>query len=374
MRHRRTVLAVNLILVLVVATIGLLAYRAVAAKPGQTDESLRTATVSLGTVTESVSASGTVVSPSTAGADFSTSGVVTAIRVHLGQVVRKGQTLARIDSSTAGLQLTSAQAGLTAAEESRSEVESSAGATSTQIAQADASVKSAQLAVQQAQDQMDATTLTAPIAGTVVSISGRVGQAAAGTGSSSSTSTATGFVVISDLAHLEVTAFFSETDTAKLKPGQAATVTLDALPQTPIAGKVHAIDILSTTVNNVVDYGVTIRLDQRPDALRIGQTTSVSIVTDQAQNALYVPTAAVQTAGGTATVVLLENGGQVTTPVQVGLEGDLTTQIVSGVRQGQRVVIPVTTGANGFPGGGFPGGGLFGGGGGARGGAGGGTP
>ena len=146
---------------------------------------------------------------------------------------------------------------------------------------------------------------------------------------------------------------------------------------TGIRVTVAEIDPTSTVSNNVVEYGVTLRLHGQPGSLRPGQTATVQIVTSRATNALYVPSAAVQTAGGQSTVTVLRGSSQVSVPVQLGVQGDQTTQIVRGLSQGERVVIPTTTGAGGFPGGSFPriggfGGGFGGGGGGTGAGGGGG--
>ena len=162
--------------------------------------------------------------------------------------------------------------------------------------------------------------------------------------------------------HLQVSANFSETDTTSLRVGQRATVTLNAQPDVEISGKVIAIDETSTTVNQVVNYGVTIRLSDAPKNVRVGQTVVAQVVTGQAQDVLLVPSAAVTTAGGQSTVTVVQNGQQVSTPVEVGLEGDQFTEITSGLSEGDEVVIATATdtgGPGGFPGGGFPGGGAI---------------
>jgi macrolide-specific efflux system membrane fusion protein len=158
-----------------------------------------------------------------------------------------------------------------------------------------------------------------------------------------------------------VTADFSETDVAKLKVGQPATVTLDALPNAQVDATVTRIDATSTVVNNVVTYEVTLRLHDHPAGIRLGQSAGITVVTAEADNVLTVPSAVVQTAGGqSAVTVLRSNGQQVRTAVQVGLEGDQTTEIRSGLTEGQQVVIPTTSSSgNGFPSGAFPGGGAF---------------
>ncbi len=236
------------------------------------------------------------------------------------------------------------------------------------VAQSRASVTSAQLQVDQAREALAGTVLRAPTAGTVISVSGVVGEVVAAGGNTVSTpqssnstttdSSATGVVVISDVKHLELHAYFSETDAAKLKVGQKATATLNAISDVTLRGTVVQIDTTSTIVSNVVEYGVTIHLTRQPRGIKQGQTANVQVNTSVVHNALYVSSAAITSAGGQHTVsVLNDDGTQSTVTVEVGLEGDQTTEITSGLSEGDRVVISSGTGTNsGFPTGGFPGG------------------
>jgi macrolide-specific efflux system membrane fusion protein len=176
-------------------------------------------------------------------------------------------------------------------------------------------------------------------------------------------------MTIADTSKLDVKGEFTESDVAKIEKGQQASVTFDAMQGTRATGKVTAIDQTSTTSNNVVQYGVTVSLDDVPSGLRIGATATVQVTTANAQNVLYVPAAAVRTAGGQSTVTVIVNGKQTTKVVQTGAQGDQGTEIKSGLNEGDQVVIATSgTGGSGggFPTGRFPGGLGGGGGGGAR--------
>ncbi|WP_249714385.1 efflux RND transporter periplasmic adaptor subunit [Rhizomonospora bruguierae] len=329
----------------------------------------RTVAVQQGAVTATVTASGSVASASTATAEFVTAGTVTAIRVHVGDKVKKGAVLATVDASAAQRQLDAAKANLTAARAALTRAQDAG----TETADAQAQVTQAELDVEQAQGAVDGTTLTAPMSGTVVAINGTVGGASGGTsgggnnagGNSGGTGSSGGFIQIADLTKLEVNASVAEADATKLRLGQPATVTWNALPDAQVAGKLAAIDPNATTTNNVVQYGVTVSLDDRPDLSRPGQTVQVSITTGQVADAVYVPAAAVSTAGGRRTVIAATATGQQVRQVEVGLEGDQFTQIISGVEVGEEVVIQMNSSTgSGNPfrnGGGFPGGGPGGG-------------
>jgi macrolide-specific efflux system membrane fusion protein len=139
---------------------------------------------------------------------------------------------------------------------------------------------------------------------------------------------------------MQLVAGFAETDTVKLRVGQAATVTMDALPTTELAAHVIAIDGTATSSSGVVTYNVTFALDRSESGLKSGMTGNVDVVVGEADNVLHVPTAAVRGTGANATVTVLQAGKQVSAPVVAGLQGDSSTAILSGLKATQSVVLP----------------------------------
>ena len=353
--------------------------------------SVRSVPVQQGTVTASVTADGSLESASTASASFVTGGTVTSISVKVGDKVKKGQVLAKVDPAAANRTLSAAEADLDAAQDSVARAEDAGSDTST----AENQVTQAQLAVDEAEAAVTGTTLKAPMAGTVVAVNGTLGSSSGGGSSSTggnpsgaqatttattTTSTDDGFIGIADLTKLQVTAAFAEADATKLKEKQKATVTWNALSGTEQSAKVVAVDPQATTANNVVTYGVTLSLDKVPAGAKPGQTVSVSVVTGSVADAIYVNAAALTTVGNRHSVTVLANGAEEVRQVEIGLQGDQATQVTSGLTAGEQVVIrtttTTTTGGNqgGFPGGGGltggggpPGGGFTGGGGTGRG-------
>jgi len=337
----------------------------------------RTIAVQQGTVTQSVTASGTVESASTANASFVTGGTVTAINVHVGDVVKKGQVLAKVDPAAANRNLDAAEADLTAANDSLTRAQDAGSDTST----AENAVTTAQLSVDEAKAAVTGTVLKAPMAGTVTAVNGTLGSTSSGTGSSSSSSgggqsgagqgstggasststssSSSGFIDIADLTRMQVTAPFAEADATKLKEKQVATVTWNALSGTSQSGKVVTIDPSATTANNVVTYGVTLSLDKVPTGAKVGQTVSVSVVTGSAENALFVNSAAITTVGNRHSVTVVTNGQQETRQVEIGLVGDQSTQITSGATVGEQLVVTTASTTTGSGTGGFQGGGGF---------------
>jgi macrolide-specific efflux system membrane fusion protein len=323
---------------------------------------VRTVPVQQGTVTASVTADGTLESARTAAASFVTSGTVTSISVRVGDKVTKGQVLAGVDAAAVKRDLAAAEADLAAAEDSLDRAEDAGSDTSS----AENEVAQAQQAVDKASAAVDGTVLQAPMAATVVAVNGTLGSNSGGSTpggqQTETTSTSTGFIDLADLAELQVTADFAEADATRLKEKQAATVTWNALSGTSQSARVTAIDPQATTANDVVTYGVTLTLDKVPAGAKPGQTVSVSVVTGTAEDVVYVNSAAVTTAGNRHTVTVLSGVQQQIRTVEIGLEGDQATQIISGAEPGEQVVITASASTGGttggFPGGGFPGGGA----------------
>ncbi|WAL72994.1 efflux RND transporter periplasmic adaptor subunit [Kitasatospora sp. YST-16] len=418
-----------------------------------TGSKVRTATVAKGTVQATVSGSGTLFSPSDAAQDFTTGGRLTAVKVAVGDAVKKGQVLATVDTAAAQQQVDQAQSALNTAEANLTKAEagetvtttvpgtagsgssnsgrsgsgsgSGAGAQSTpqptttttvkidqaQVASAQQQVDNAEATLANAKDALAGTTLTATTDGTVASITGKVGESVSGTGSAgssssaggssgssgaksgtssgSSSSTPTGFIVLTNPAGMEVTANFSELDSLKLKKGQAATVTLNAQSDTKLDATVLSVSSLpSSSTNGAVQYGATLQIGGDTSALRTGLSATISVTTGSAENALSVPTAALQGTGSTRTATVVHDDGSTErVQVAVGIEGDSTVQVTDGLTEGEKVELTSTTAGtgNGFPSGQFPGlnggaggfgggtGGFGGGTGGSRSGGGGGT-
>ncbi|BBH70532.1 RND transporter [Actinoplanes sp. OR16] len=342
----------------------------------------RTVSVQQGTVTKTATADGTLESASTASASFETSGTVTAISVKVGDKVKKGQVLAKVDPSAAQRTLDAAEADLDAAQDALDRAEDAGSDTSDAENQVDA----AELAVDEAEAGVEGAVLKAPMAGTVTAVNGTLGSSSGGSssssgggqssgGSSSSTSSSSsGFVEIADLSKMQVSAAFAEADATSLKEKQVATVTWNALSGVEQSAKVTAIDPSATTANSVVTYGVSLTLDKVPTGAKVGQTVSVSVTTGSVENAVYVNPAALTTVGNRHSVTVVANGVQETRSVEIGLEGDSATEIKSGLTAGEQVVVKTTsssTSGTGSQQGGFPGGGAgFGGGGGNFGGGG----
>ena len=363
-----------------------------------TEATQLTSTVQQGLVSSTITASGSVAAWRQVDAAFAVSGTVASVDVALGEAVSEGQQVGSLDPTDLDKEVTSAANALTraktdlatantavseaTADASSADQQTASGAAQeltsakTQVLDAKDKVADATDALATAQANRDDAVLVAPFGGIVTAITGTVGGSS-GSGTSStetaagSTSTSSGFVTIADTSKMTMTAAIAEADIALVAVGQTATVTFPALTDVTATATVTAIAPTGTTSNSVVTYSTTITLDSIPEGLRIGQTAEVTITTvSSADDALYVPTAAITTAtDGTSTVDVIGDDDAVTaTTVELGVVGDAGTEITSGLTAGETVVlgeVAATTGDETETGtteqGGFGGGGAGGG-------------
>jgi hypothetical protein len=138
-----------------------------------------------------------------------------------------------------------------------------------------------------------------------------------------------------------MTVAFSESDISKIKVGQPANVTLEALSGVELAAHVSSISTLGSSSSGVVSYDATLTLDQRDSRVKPGMSASAAVITGQASG-VNLPNSAVTTTGTVGRVNQLQNGKAVSTSVVVGLVGDSRTQIVSGLKAGDQVQVTTT--------------------------------
>lgn len=211
------------------------------------------------------------------------------------------------------------------------------------------------------------TRLYAPVSATVAAIANEVGVNAGSTTAGSSG--ASGFIVLTNLTGLQVKASFAEADIVSLKAGQAATFSFDAIASATAQGTVLSIAPLSNSSSgSVTTYTVTFSLDSAPAEVKPGMTAQATVVTADSQGVLAVTSSALTQRGGTYFVTMKPTRvgvAGVRKTVTIGLKGDSATEITSGLKEGDQVVLRTTTSSsstanNGFPGGAVPGGGFAG--------------
>jgi hypothetical protein len=130
----------------------------------------------------------------------------------------------------------------------------------------------------------------------------------------------------------------SESEVGDVKPGQMATVTVEALEGRKLAAHVGEVAMLSTSNSGVVSYDVTFALDQMVAGLKPGMSATAELVVKQAEG-LNVPTSAITA----DTVVVIRRGQHLRQRVVTGLAGSSSTIILSGLGVGETVLLPSAT-------------------------------
>ena len=207
-------------------------------------------------------------------------------------------------------------------------------ASDAEITAATAQVDQAQATLDRATRLVEETVLRAPVAGIVASIGSDVGEYVGG----GALPGGLGFIRLTDVGDLLVEVQFSEADAIRMAVGRPAAVEINARPESRLSGTVIRIDPTATVVNQLVTYGARVALAAVPDGIRPGQTVTVDVIIDEVDNALFVPSSAVEQVGDESYVTVVDEAGEATRrAVRVGLRGDGTTQILFGLEEGEQV-------------------------------------
>jgi multidrug efflux pump subunit AcrA (membrane-fusion protein) len=374
----------------------------------------RTVAASVDTIKKTISTTGTLTPAVQQDVSFVASGNVTAVNVTAGQQVTAGQPLATVDTLT--MQQTLASANLTLAKAQATLVNDQAALSTAQDAQttaADAgvdttapdakvataqqeitvdqtSITTAQAAVDAAQTALNSPTLLAPIDGIVSTVNVTVGQKITGTaaaagssstgssgstgstagtgkagassgssgasGSASSTSTTADFVIVSTNSW-KVDVTVDDAQIGLISVGDQAQLAVTSSTD-PLFGTISSIGLISTASGDTASYPVEVTVTGTPTGLHDGTSATVTLIYAQFSNVLTVPSAAVHTVNGQSVVYTMSGDQQVSTPVVVGESDGTSTEITSGLNEGDEVVVTITVPGGGTGGTGRTGGGT----------------
>ncbi|MGH3773865.1 MAG: efflux RND transporter periplasmic adaptor subunit [Pseudonocardiaceae bacterium] len=208
-----------------------------------------------------------------------------------------------------------------------------------------------------AQHALDATIMHSSFSGIVDHINGGVGQVldasyntaslTAGSGDQASARQSSArqpgdsaLIVLNNVNSFRMMLPFSQADVAGMQPNQPAEVSFDAIPGLTRKAIVASIEPTQAVMGGDANYLVTVVLTELDPSLRDGMTGQAHVITSTIDNVLVVPTAAVRRHGRTGTVSVLQSDGtQRDVSVQLGSVGKETSQVVSGLREGDQVVL-----------------------------------
>jgi multidrug efflux pump subunit AcrA (membrane-fusion protein) len=212
-------------------------------------------------------------------------------------------------------------------------------------------ISQAQDSYNQAVNDFNSATVKAPFDGLVAKVYQVVGASASPTNPIITLITANKQVAVVTL---------NEVDAAKVKVGQRATVTFNAIDSLSISGEVSEIESIGTITQGVVNYTVKIAFDTEDARVKPQMSTSAIIITNEKLDTLMVSNSAISadnsgasyvqvpdqkiTATGGAAGTILANTPQ-RKPVEIGLSNDTSTEILSGLNEGDQIIIRAISGA-----------------------------
>ncbi len=266
----------------------------------------RTAKVDRGSVTQTVTATGTLSAVITVKVGSAVSGNVVALHADFNKVVKKGDLLAELDPAPFQAKVEQGQAALQKAEVDARNADISLRrqqalkdqglAPQADFDQAQANADSAKASVAQAKATLEQATtdlrnskIVAPIDGVVVDRQYDVGQSVA-----ASFQAPTIFTIAQDLTKMQVSADVSESDIGMCKEGQPVRFNVDAYPDQTFRGTISQIRLNATVNQNVVTYPVIIDVPNPDQALRPNMTANVIIDVAVARDVLRIPNAALR--------------------------------------------------------------------------------
>lgn len=232
-----------------------------------------------------------------------------------------------------------AEANLAQAEQDLAELQ--AGPDPEEVAKAEARVQAAQALVDQAR-------LVAPISGTVMALNHTVGD----------TITPGEFeIVLADLAVLHIDTTIDELDIALVELDQPVEITLDAIPELRLEGRVASIDLSPEPGVTSTQYPVRVELQSSDPAVRIGMTAALSVLVAQEPEAVLVPNWALNFDPDSGEVFVFVHRGveRERRVIALGLRNQSFSQVVTGLEAGETVGVVLEQRPSGAPGGFFGG-------------------
>ena len=336
-----------------------------------------TAKATRGNLVISIDVSGNLEMPCKVDLSFGTSGMIKEIMVEEGDRVVKGQTLAKLDAPVleanvamaelnleqtiypyysythaadvpgTWLALDEAEGNLEEAqrllEEGRIEeaqllleqvgqsLDKAKEKSESRILSLPLSVKMLELQLDQAEAELAKAVITASFDGVVADIYIKEGQQL------SATSPA---IYLIDPSEIKLSGVIDEIDVSKVKLGQEATITLDALPDKEVKGRVTFISPASTAQAGVVFYKTTITLENPDEELKDGMSANAEIVIEEHDGVLLIQNRAVQGSLEKPWVEVVTEGQIEERQISIGLSDGIYTEILSGLEEGEEVVLP----------------------------------
>jgi RND family efflux transporter MFP subunit len=351
---KRRILIITICVVVIGMVLGIVLTRGTSSQ-----STLTTVNVTRGDIVKSVVADGNLEMTNKAYLSFGVTGTVTEVLVSEGDNVTKSQVLARLDArslnssvKTAELQVEIAQNQVDAAQAqyeiaqinldkgvlgaSEDVLEQQVNIAEANWETAKMNLKIAKLNLESAKLNLEKGTIVAPFDGVVTDVAITEGKEI------TTAMLASPAISLVDTSEIEMRGFIDEIDVAMVKIGKAANITLDALPDEEIKGSVAFISLVSTTRAGVISYATTITLEDPIAGLRDGMSATAEVIIESRDHVLSIPNRYIRGSLQNPMVVVLVDKQQEEREITLGLTDGINTEVLSGLQEGEKVVLPAS--------------------------------
>ena len=356
------------------------------------------ATVERGTMTRSVVATGKIEPITKVEVKSKANGIIEALRVDVGDVIVPGQVLVELDKETLAARLREARANLQAAtaglrgaeaafqkniveaegpdvqvarrnyeraqalhadrllpqsglDESRGAYEvaenrqrsakSQLVVAHAKVAEAEANVAQSRAAVERAEEELRNATIRSPLHGMVLTRDVEIGSPVSSILNMGSAATLV--MTLGDINQVFVRGKVDEVDIGRVRLGQAARITVETFKDKKFAGRVTQISPIGAEKDNVTTFEVKVSIDNPGNELKANMTANAEIVLEEFPDSLIIPESAISyDAQRHPTVDLADpgaKGGKRKVTIKTGVGNGTKTQILQGLKQGDKVVL-----------------------------------
>lgn len=297
--------------------------------------------VKRGILAQTVSVTGKLVSETQVDLSFRTGGEIAQIHVKVGDKISKGQKVAEISRDLLNQQIAAADKDIIYQKRILDDMRLNKKTYDGKRREAQvALVQKAQVLRREIITQFADTIMTAPMDGVVIAKHAEVGENVAPNAS---------VLTIAIPEKLEIQSNVPESDIVKVKVGQKAKLTFDALASDEVLNAtIKEVEPAATVIQDVVYYRIKLSMENLDDRLKLGMSEDVDIQTASKDNVLMIPLRAVKTEGGDKIVeILKDEQNNVTEKIKItlGLQGDDGMVEVMGgaLKEGDRVITLVNS-------------------------------
>jgi HlyD family secretion protein len=266
----------------------------------------RSTAVDNGTITQTVSATGTINPVALVNVGSQVSGTVVELHADFNDRVKKGQVLLKLDPTIFNAQIRQGEAQVASAQASLRLAQANYERNGRLVNQnyvsglaldqskrelevAKANLQLAEGSLARTRADLDNSVIRSPIDGVIIKRTIDLGQTVA-----ASFSTPNLFQIARDLTKMQIDTNVSEADVGQLKPGLRARFVVDAYPDREFEATMRQFRLAANVVQNVVTYNVVLDVDNKDELLKPGMTAQVRLVTGERKDVLRIPTAALR--------------------------------------------------------------------------------